>query len=322
MQELHEFIAQQPYTRLITPKRVMLVILGLIVLGVLATSYYTVEADEIAVVLMFGKSVRQAEPGLHFKLPLGIERAINVPVRKVFKEEFGFRTLRAGVRTQYDTRNFSEESQLLTGDLNIADVEWVVQYKIKDPKNFLFSVRNPQRTLRDLSESVMSRIIGDRTVSEVLTIGRIEIAAEVEVHLQQLLDLYQTGLDVASVTLQDVNPPEEVKAAFNTVNEAKQEKERLINEAWRDYNQSVPKSKGLAAKKISEAQGYALKRVNEAQGDADRFKAIYTEYQKAKEVTRRRLYLEAMQDLLPQLKEIYVIDGNANSPIPILQLKE
>ena len=210
----------------------------------------------------------------------------------------------------------------LTGDLNIADVEWVVQYKIKDPKNFLFSVRNPQRTLRDLTESVMSRIIGDRTVSEVLTIGRIEIAAEVEVHLQRLLDLYQTGLDVANVTLQDVNPPEEVKAAFNAVNEAKQEKERLINEAWRDYNQSVPKSKGLAAKNISEAQGYALKRVNEAQGDADRFKAIHTEYQKAKEVTRRRLYLEAMQDLLPQLKEIYVIDGNTNSPIPILQLKE
>ncbi|CAI8043773.1 Protein HflK [Geodia barretti] len=271
---------------------------------------------------MFGKSVRQAEPGLHFKLPFGIERAINVPVRKVFKEEFGFRTLRAGVRTQYDTRDFAEESLLLTGDLNIADVEWVVQYKIKDPKNFLFSVRNPQRTLRDLTESVMSRIIGDRTVSEVLTIGRIEIAAEVEEHLQQLLDLYQTGLDVAGVTLQDVNPPEEVKAAFNAVNEAKQEKERLINEAWRDYNQSVPKSKGLALQMISEAQGYALKRVNEAQGDADRFKAIRTEYQKAKEVTRRRLYLEAMQEFLPQLKEIYIIDGNTNSPIPILQLKE
>ncbi|CAI8020207.1 Protein HflK [Geodia barretti] len=217
---------------------------------------------------MFGKSVRQAEPGLHFKLPLGIERAINVPVRKVFKEEFGFRTLRAGVRTQYDTRDYSDESLLLTGDLNIADVEWVVQYKIKDPKTFLFFVRNPRQTLRDLSESVMSRIIGDRTVTEVLTVGRIEIAAVVEEHLQELLDLYQTGLDVASVTLQDVNPPEQVKAAFNAVNEAKQEKERLINEAWRDYNQSVPKSKGLAAQKISEAQGYALKRVNEAQGDA------------------------------------------------------
>ena len=322
MQELQELITRQPYTHLITPKRILFVILGIMLLAGLATSFYTVEADEIAVVLMFGKSVRQAEPGLHFKLPLGIERAINVPVRKVFKEEFGFRTIRAGVRTQYDTRDYSEESLLLTGDLSIADVEWVVQYKIKDPKNFLFFVRNPQRALRDLSESVMSRVVGDRTVTEVLTIGRIEIAAEVEQHLQRLLDLYQTGLDVASVTLQDVNPPEAVKAAFNAVNEAKQEKERLINEAWRDYNQSVPKEKGLAAQMISEAQGYALKRVNEAQGDADRFKAIRTEYQKAKDVTRRRLYLEAMQELLPLVKEIYVIDGKANSPIPLLQLNE
>ena len=322
MQDLQELITRQPYTQLITPKRVLIVILGILILACLATSFYTVDADEIAVVLMFGKSVRQAEPGLHFKLPLGIERAINVPVRKVFKEEFGFRTLRAGVRTQYDTRDFSEESLLLTGDLSIADVEWVVQYKIKDPKSFLFFVRNPQRALRDLSESVMSRVVGDRTVTEVLTVGRIEIAAEVEQHLQQLLDLYQTGLDVASVTLQDVNPPELVKTAFNAVNEAKQEKERLINEAWRDYNQSVPKSKGLAAQQISEAQGYALKRVNEAQGDADRFKAIRSEYQKAKEVTRRRLYLEAMKEILPQVKEIYVIDGKTNSPIPLLQLKE
>ncbi len=322
MQDLQELITRQPYTQLITPKRILLVILGIIILAGLATSFYTVEADEIAVVLMFGKSVRQAEPGLHFKLPLGIERAINVPVRKVFKEEFGFRTIRAGVRTQYDTRDYSEESLLLTGDLSIADVEWVVQYKIKDPQNFLFFVRNPQRALRDLSESVMSRVVGDRTVTEVLTIGRIEIAAEVEQHLQRLLDLYQTGLDVASVTLQDVNPPETVKAAFNAVNEAKQEKERLINEAWRDYNQSVPKEKGLAAQRISEAQGYALKRVNEAQGDADRFKAIRTEYQKAKDVTRRRLYLEAMQELLPLVKEIYVIDGKTNAPIPLLQLNE
>ncbi len=322
MQELQELITRQSYTRLITPKRILFGILGIIILACLATSFYTVEADEIAVVLMFGKSVRQAEPGLHFKLPLGIERAINVPVRKVFKEEFGFRTLRAGVRTQYDTRDFAEESLMLSGDLSIADVEWVVQYKIKDPKNFLFSVRNPQQTLRDLSESVMSRIVGDRTVTEVLTVGRIEIAAEVEQHLQQLLDLYQTGLDVATVTLQDVNPPETVKAAFNAVNEAKQEKERLINEAWRDYNQSVPKAKGLAAQQISEAQGYALKRVNEAQGDADRFKAIRSEYQKAKEVTRRRLYLEAMQEVLPLVKEIYIIDGKTNSPIPLLQLNE
>lgn len=310
------------YMHLITPKRILFVIVGVAVLASLATSFYTVEADEIAVVLMFGKSVRQTEPGLHFKLPYGIEKAISIPVRKVFKEEFGFRTLKAGVRTQYDTRDYSEESLLLTGDLSIADVEWVVQYKIKDPQKFLFSVRNPQRTLRDLSESVMSWVIGDHTVTEVLTIGRIEIAGKVERHLQTLLDLYETGLDVTTVTLQDVNPPEKVKSAFNAVNEAKQEKERLINEAWRDYNQSVPKSKGLAQQQISEAEGYALKRVNQAQGDADKFNAIRAEYQKAKEVTRQRLYLEAMQEVLPKVKEIYIIDDKANTPIPILQLKE
>lgn len=310
------------YMHLITPKRILFVIIGVAVLASLATSFYTVEADEIAVVLMFGKSVRQTEPGLHFKLPYGIEKAISIPVRKVFKEEFGFRTLKAGVRTQYDTRDYSEESLLLTGDLSIADVEWVVQYKINDPEKYLFSVRNPRHALRDLSESVMSRVVGDRTVTEVLTVGRIEIAAEVEQHLQTLLDLYETGLDVTTVTLQNVNPPDKVKPAFNAVNEAKQEKDRLINEAWRDYNQSVPKSKGLAQQQISEAEGYALKRVNQAQGDADKFNAIRAEYQKAKEVTRQRLYLEAMQEVLPKVKEIYIIDDKANTPIPILQLKE
>ena len=310
------------YLDFITPKRILFVIIGVAVLASLATSFYTVEANEIAVVLMFGKAVRETEPGLHFKLPFGIEEAKKVQVRKVFKEEFGFRTLVPGKRTQYAPGDFGSESLLLTGDLNIADVEWVVQYKINDPEKYLFSVKVPEQALRDLSESVMSRVIGDRTVTEVLTVGRIEIAAEVEQHLQELLDLYETGLDIATVTLQDVNPPEKVKSAFNAVNEAKQEKDRLINEAWRDYNQSVPKSKGLAQQQISEAEGYALKRVNEAQGDADKFNAIRAEYQKAKEVTRQRLYLEAMQEVLPQVKEIYIIDDKANTPIPILQLKE
>ncbi len=310
------------FLRLITPKRLLIIVIGIVVLISLSTSFYTVEADEIAVVLLFGKSVRNTDPGLHFKLPFGIEKAMKVQVRKVFKEEFGFRTLKAGIRTEYDPRDFSTESLLLTADLSIADVEWVVQYKIKDPEQYLFSVRNPEFALRDLSEAVMSRVVGDRTVTEVLTVGRIEIAIEVEQHLQALLDLYETGLDVATVTLQDVNPPDKVKPSYNAVNEAKQEKDRLINEAWRDYNQSIPKSKGLASQQISEAQGYALKRVNEAQGDADKFNSIRAEYQKAKEVTRKRIYLETMQDILPQIKEIYVIDSNTNTPIPILQLKE
>jgi membrane protease subunit HflK len=200
----------QPYLRLITPKRVFFVILIGLVIAVLASSFYTVEADESALILRFGKYVRSTEPGLHFKLPLSIERAIPIPVKKVFKEEFGFRTLRAGVRTQYDTRDYPEESLLLTGDLNIADVEWVIQYRIREPQKFLFQIRDARRALRDLSQAVMSVVVGDRLVTEVLTVGRIEIADKVKQHLQQLLDRYNTGLYIVNVTLQDVNPPESV----------------------------------------------------------------------------------------------------------------
>jgi membrane protease subunit HflK len=313
----------QPYLRLITPKRIIFVIVVLLVIATLATSFYQVEADEVAVILRFGQYVEPlARPGLHFKLPLGIDRVIAVPIKKVFKEEFGFRTLRAGVRTQYDPRDYAEESLLLTGDLNIADVEWVVQFQISQPKEFLFEIHDAKRALRDLSESVMRTVVGDRTVTEVLTVGRIEIAAEVKTHLQELLDRYKTGLHIVNVTLQDVNPPEKVKPSFNAVNEAKQEKERLINEARGDYNESVPKASGIARQAILEAEGYALKRVNEARGDADRFNAIREEYQRAKEVTRRRLYLETMNEVLPEVKEIYIIDGQSNAPIPILQLSQ
>ena len=310
----------QPYLRLITPFRILLAILVLLGLVASATSFYTVEADEEAVVLLFGKNVGQTGPGLHFKLPFGIEKAIKVPIRSIFKEEFGFRTLQAGVRTQYDRRDFPDESLLLTGDLNIADVEWVVQYRIREPEKFLFEIRDARRSLRDLSEAVMRLVVGDHTVTEVLTVGRIEIQAEVKQRLQKLLEQYNTGIYLVNVTLQDVNPPETVKASFNAVNEAKQEKERLINEADTDYNQVVPRAKGLALQQISEAEGYAMKRVNEARGDADRFNAIRQEYQNAKEVTRRRLYLETMSEILPAVKEIYVIDGKSNAPIPILQL--
>ena len=310
----------QPYIRLITAKRVFWLVLILIAVVAAATSFYTVEADEEGVVLRFGEYVRSVPPGLHVKAPFGIEKAAGVPVRKVFKEEFGFRTLRAGIRTQYDSRDYSAESVLLTGDLNIADVEWVVQYRIAEPQKFLFEIRDAKQALRDLSEAVMSIVVGDRTVTEVLTVGRQEIAMCVKQNLQELLDLYKTGLYIENVTLQDVNPPETVKPAFNEVNEAKQEKERLINEALRDYNESVPRANGLARQLISEAEGYALKRVNEATGDADRFNWIRQEYQSAKNVTRRRLYLETMSEILPKVKEIYIIDDETNSPIPILHL--
>ncbi len=321
MQNMQPWDEIKSYSRFITPKRILIFVIIVLAFAILVTGFYTVDADEVAVVLRFGKYIRETEPGLHLKLPLGIEKAINVPIKKLLKEEFGFRTLRAGVRTQYDPRDYPAESLLLTGDLNIADVEWVIQYRIEKPREYLFAIRNPRQALRDLSETVMSTVVGDRSVTEVLTVGRTEIVADVQELLQQLLDEYQTGLDVIGITLQDVNAPESVKPAFNAVSEAMQERDRSINEAKTDYNQAVPKAEGEAKGLVSEAEGYATKRVNEATGDADRFSAIWQEYQNAKDVTRRRLYLETMSEILPKVSEIYVIDGQTNSPIPILQLK-
>ena len=316
-----EFLdALQPDLNRFSAKHFIWVIIAVLILYGFATSVYTVPEDSKAVVLRFGKDVRQEEPGLHFKLPVGIEKHYPVPVKRIFKEEFGFRTLKASVTTQYDSRDYPSESLMLTGDLNIADVEWVVQYKILDPRQYMFAIREPQQALRDLSESVMRLVVGDQTATQVLTVGRSEITGEVEQKLQDLLNLYQTGLRVESVTLQDVNPPDAVKPAFNSVNESKQEKEKLINEARRDRNTTVPKATGLAKQQVTEAEGYALKRVNQAQGDADRFISILNAYKSAKEVTRQRLYLETMGEVLPTVEEVYVIDGKSNTPLPILQL--
>jgi len=316
-----EFLdALQPDLNRFSAKHFIWVIIAVLILYGFATSVYTVPEDSKAVVLRFGKDVRQEEPGLHFKLPVGIEKHYPVPVKRIFKEEFGFRTLKASVTTQYDSRDYPSESLMLTGDLNIADVEWVVQYKILDPRQYMFAIRDPQQALRDLSESVMRLVVGDQTATQVLTVGRSEITGEVEQKLQDLLNLYQTGLRVESVTLQDVNPPDAVKPAFNSVNESKQEKEKLINEARRDRNTTVPKATGLAKQQVTEAEGYALKRVNQAQGDADRFISILNAYKNAKEVTRQRLYLETMGEVLPTVEEVYVIDGKSNTPLPILQL--
>jgi len=310
----------QPDLNRFSATHLIWVIIAVLILYSFATSVYTVPEDSKAVVLRFGKDTRQEEPGLHFKLPFGIEKHYPVPVKRIFKEEFGFRTLKASVTTQYDSRDYPSESLMLTGDLNIADVEWVVQYKILDPRQYMFAIRDPQQALRDLSESVMRLVVGDQTATQVLTVGRSEITSEVEQKLQDLLNLYKTGLRVESVTLQDVNPPEMVKPAFNSVNEAKQEKEKLINEAREERNTTVPEAIGLAKQKVTEAEGYALKRVNQAQGDADRFISILNAYKSAKEVTRQRLYLETMAEVLPAVEEVYVIDGKSNTPLPILQL--
>ncbi|MBD3334814.1 MAG: FtsH protease activity modulator HflK [Candidatus Eisenbacteria bacterium] len=297
------------------------IIVGAIVLLILVfTSFYTVEPEEIGVVLRFGEFVRTTDPGLHLKLPLGIETVTKVPVQRQLKAEFGFRTVSPGVRTQYTSRGLEDEANMLTGDLNAAVVEWVVQFRIVDPYKFLFRVRNVIETFRAMSEAIMRKIVGDRTVNEVLTVGRQEVAVEVEGMLQELCDQYETGIKVDQVVLQNVNPPDEVKPSFNEVNQAQQEREKLINEAQSDYNRVIPRAKGEALQTIEQAEGYALNRVNRAQGDSARFVAIYEAYRLAPEVTRRRLYLETMIEVLPKVERKIIVDEAAQGVLPLLNL--
>lgn len=294
-------------------------VLGIIGLWLLFSAFYTIDADEVGVIQRFGKYVRTTEPGLHFKVPFGVETVKKVKVQRVLKEEFGFRTIRAGVRTEYSPRSYDEESLMLTGDLNSAVVEWIVQYRIKNPVQYLFNVRNVGETLRDVSESVMRLVAGDHSVDEVIVLSRQDIEAQAQQLTQQLLDGFETGIDVVTVKLQDVNPPVPVQPAFNEVNEARQEKERIINEALEAYNKVIPQAKGQAEQTIRQAEGYATNRINRAKGDADRFLAVWREYNKAQDVTRRRLYLETMLEILPKLENIYVIDEQQKGLIPLLQ---
>ena len=286
------------------------------------TSFYTVGPNEVGVVLRFGKFVRSTSPGLHFKLPFGIEKNIPVKVEYVYKEEFGFRTRSAGIRTAYDEGAYSKESLMLTGDLNVLDVELIIQYKKKDPFSVLFHIRNIRKTLRDISESVMRKIVGDYTFNEVLTTKRNEINILAQQELQKILDSYKVGIQVLTVKLQDVNPPDPVQPAFNEVNEAKQEKEKMINLAWEVYNHKIPEAKGQALKMVKEAEGYALEKVNRAKGEAERFLLLLGAYQKAKEITRKRLYLENMNEILKKAGKKYIIDSKQKGILPLLRLND
>ena len=300
--------------------RVRNLLLAVVAAAVLLSGFYTVDPEESGLVLRFGKYVRATDPGLHFKLPLGIETVRKVPIQRQLKEEFGFRTVRAGVQTEYSTKTFLEESSMLTGDLNAALVEWVVQYRIVDPYKYLFQVRNVQETFRDMSEAVTRRVVGDRTVNEVLTVGRAEVATQIQVELQELCNQYETGISVDQVVLQDINPPDPVKPSFNAVNEAQQEKEKLINQAQSEYNREIPKASGEAQQTIQEAEGYALNRVNRAQGDSTLFSAVFDEYRKAPEVTRQRIYLETMTQVLPQVRSKVIVDSDVRGVLPLLNL--
>jgi len=295
-----------------------------LVLGVAAwTSWFTVQPEETGVVQRFGKVIRTADPGLHFKIPFGIERARMVPTARVLKEEFGFRTeaVTAGQRTQYvGGRSHEDESLMLTGDLNVIDVQWIVQYRIQDPIAYLFNVRDTRKTIRDITEAIMRRAVGNRLGSAVLTTGRVEIASEAKEEIQKVLSEYECGVRLVTVELQDVTPPDPVKPAFNEVNESRQDKERTINQAQEMANREIPKARGVAEQSISEAEGYATERVNRAEGEATRFKAILTQYKSAPKVTRRRLYLEAMNDFLKDVKGVYVVDEEQKALVPWIGL--
>lgn len=304
----------------VTRQRVSFVLILIAALILFFTGLYTINPEEVGVIQRFGKYVATTEPGLHFKIPFGVDTLTKVKVKHVYKEEFGFRTLESGVNTRYSNRSFATESIMLTGDLNIADVEWIVQFRIKDPVKFLFNVRNVTETLRDMSESTMQEVVGDRSVDEVIVLSRKDIAIQASELLQQQLDYYQSGIEIVTINLQNVNPPDPVKPAFNDVNSAKQERERIVNDAWQQYNNIIPEARGKAKRTIEEAEGYAVNRINRATGDANRFIEMLTQYRLAKSVTKKRMYLETMQKILPQLENVYIVDEDQKGVLPLLNL--
>ncbi len=301
-------------------------ILFVILLSGAGSIFFQVGPDEIGVVQRFGKFVRTTNPGLHYKLPFGIETNRNIKVTHIFKEEFGFRTIHSGVRSSYTSRgqegSYLDESLMLTGDLNVAVVEWIVQYTIKDPVQYAFRVRDAVETIRNMSEAIMRLVVGDHTINQVLTEGRREIQTEAEQKLQEVLDSYQMGIHIQNVILQDVTPPDPVKPSFNEVNEARQEKEKIINQAWEEYNRVIPAAKGQAEQKVREAEGYSVDRINRSKGDAERFELTFASYQKAPTVTRQRLYLETMKNVYPQIKDKIIIDESQKGILPLLSLTQ
>jgi len=297
-------------------------IIGLIILIVLVgiNSYYTVEPQETAVVQRFGKFIQTADAGLHFKLPFGIDTVRKVVTGRVLQREYGYRTVQPGVQSRFVEKGYEEESTMLSGDLNVVNLQWTVQYKVQEPKDYLFQLQDVESTLDDMSESVARRIVGNRYSDEVLTVGRASIADMARDEIQAIMDTYKTGLRVITVKLQNANPPDPVKAAFNEVNEARQEKERMINDAQQVYNQKIPKAMGEARQTINQAEGYALEKVNRSQGDASRFLEIVGEYEKAPDITRRRMYLEATIELVGRVERLYILDDKQKNMLPLFDL--
>lgn len=299
------------------------IVIAIVLLAIgIYSSVYEVDTEETGVVLRFGKFSSFADPGLHFKLPLGIDRVYLVQTGRVLKEEFGFRTVTPDVRSTYTKRGLEEESLTLTGDLNVLDVEWIVQFQISDPFKFIFRIKNPVETVRDVSEAMVRKAIGNANVTKALTTERAQLASEIEQGLQTTLNEYDIGVRIVTVKFQDVTPPDPVKAAFNEVNESEQQKESLIFQAREQFNREVPRARGEAKKALQEAEGYAVERINKARGETNRFLALLIEYQKAPTVTRRRIHIETLEEVLPRLEEAYIMDEASTGLLPLLPLRK
>ena len=311
-------VPEGPQSPLSGPGKIGAIVAAFIAVQAVLAAFYTIKPGEVGIVLRFGEYHRTSPPGLHFKIPY-VEDLTKVDVESVRKEEFGFRTRTPGVNTTFDRKGFDMEALMLTGDKDVIEVAWIVQYKVNDPVNFLYKVRDVAQTVRDASETVTRRIVGNMDFDYVLS-NREVLAASARKELQVQLDRLQCGVSVVTLQLQDINPPEQVKPAFNEVNVADQDMKRLVNEAEETYNRVIPKAKGSAKQIVEEARGYAVERVNRANGETNRFTAIVKEYQGAEEVTRQRMYLEAMQEILPQVEQVYVVDSKQQNLLPLLDL--
>jgi len=308
----------QPTNFLAGAGKIVAIVAAVILLQGAFSCFFTIKPGEVGVILRFGQYTRTTIPGLHFKIPY-IEELAKVDVESVRKEEFGFRTRSPGVNTTFDRKGYDMESLMLTGDKDVIAVAWIVQYKVSDPVNYLFKVRDVAQAVRDASETVTRRIVGNMDFDYVLG-NREVLAGHAKRELQGQMDRLQCGITVVTLQLLDINPPEQVKPAFNEVNEADQDMKRLVNEAEENYNKVIPKARGSAKQIVEEAHGYASERVNRANGETNRFKAILKEYQGAEEVTRQRMYLEAMEEILPQVDHVYVMDKTQQTVLPFFDL--
>jgi len=281
------------------------------------SSFFTIPAESEGIVLRFGKYINKVPPGLHFKIPFGVDKIVEVPTQRQQKLEFGFFTPGYSNPDQIGDEPELEKS-MVTGDLNSALVEWIVQYRITEPEKYLFDVRDPGLTLRDLSEAMMREVVGDRTVDEIITIGRQEIEDRVLQRMRELAKRYQLGVTINQVQLKNVNPPLPVQSSFNEVNRAQQDRENMINIANGEYNKAVPRARGEADQRIQAAEGYRFKRINEAEGDANAFTSVLEQYIKAPSVTRTRIYLETLGQVLPQARQQIIVDDTVQQILPML----